>query len=1517
MKNMILTLLFLSFNYLNAVNITFQVNMQYTDASQGVYIRGGNIGSALPDTPSMGFQMSDDDGDLVYDVTLPLDANAHYSYKFATGESWNWEGNWENVPGECGEGEFTDRFLDTGEEDMTLDPMCFGSCENCVDETINVTFNLDMSDVETSLDGAFLAGGGTFGVPGDNPMSDTDGDDVWTVTVTLPANLSTDYTFLNGNCGDWSCKENIAGQECAVPPYSDRHIDLGTEDVTVNACFAVCGDGTCDELEPVLTYDVTFQLTDSPCEGNPWVTGSMDGWSGWGAELTDDDGDGTFIGLFTGLTPGVWEYKYTCGGWDNGIEDVPDECAYNTEFHNRGFELTDSDLVLDPHPWSGCSDPGGVQIDLPVDFEGSTVNYTMTDFGGNVSSLVTDPYDSGNMAIEVIKTNQAATWAGTTIGTPAGFATNIPLSLSNSVMTVRVWSPQAGTPIRLKVEDSNDPTHTCETETNTTVSGWQVLEFDFLNQAPGTELLSVGLDYGWIYNMASIFFNFGTEGAGETYYFDDVQMEDEPPGPVQVTFQVDMTHNPEILEGHTIALQGEFAGWWPGIVMNDDDGDSVYTATIELAAGTYEYKFAGYEWSTTEFPDWSYTEENAPSCLVLDNCTGENGECQFINRSVTVGASDAILSPVCWASCQVCGGGGFLVNGDFDGDDSAWTPWIVGEPVEIDLSYTDDGPAGGSGEALRIVASGWGNGGVYQAVSLEENNVYELSGLFKGVGCDQNWLEISILDYEPQQGVDVGSADVIVKQHFWDCGATAPWDWDTDFANACGGNPSMIGAPPGVFQAPATGIYYLLIKTGAGVLSDVMFDNLSVDISDYVPQEGVSVTFNLDMSSVPTSEQGAYLAGGGTFGNPGDNPMSDEDGDDIWTITVQLDTNFATDYTFTNGSCSDWGCKEDISGQDCAVPPYNDRHLETGVQSMVINACFAFCGDGFCSNVETDCSDGIDNDGDGYIDCDDSNCANDLACIDDFAGLVNPSFEEDTDENGVPDGWVVENGSDSSPATVGSGDAHTGDQYLILNVGGSGWAVGYQQNIPVNVGETWTFSSWIKDVTPGGAGGDFAALKLEFYDEYNASLIPGGIETIQQGVTDEWNLFSATYPLPENTVKMTVVLVATRWDGGGDANYGFDDAEFTCEGCETGSVTVNHNEGWNMIGLPLEVENSAYGDLFPTSVTGTLYSFSGSYTPESELTPGAGYWLVFSDDGSDELSGEAINSLTLGLSQGWNMISGITLPVEISSVDDPENIIVPGTLYEFNATYQNSSTLIPGQGYWINASADGDITISSGSSAKTRSSFIDCTVKANKLSFNGNDLYFGVSIPKEDMLSYQLPPKPPAGAFDVRFTENMKVAESSGAIEIMNNTDKLSISYTINIDAGEHMRWVLTSNEGKEYELNGSEEITVSGDVTGFSLGKVPEIPLTYSVSQNYPNPFNPVTSIRYEIPVENFVTISVYNVMGQKIADLVHELRPAGYHHTTWNSTNMHGDPVSSGVYIFTVEAGNFRIVKKMILIK
>ena len=114
-------------------------------------------------------------------------------------------------------------------------------------QTVNVTFQVNAANVTTSGDGLFLAGGGTFGNPGDNPMSDADGDDVWEITVQLNQGQSTDYTFTNGNCPNWGCKENIAGQSCAVAPWNDRHFPGAWSDTTVQACFGDCSahDGSC------------------------------------------------------------------------------------------------------------------------------------------------------------------------------------------------------------------------------------------------------------------------------------------------------------------------------------------------------------------------------------------------------------------------------------------------------------------------------------------------------------------------------------------------------------------------------------------------------------------------------------------------------------------------------------------------------------------------------------------------------------------------------------------------------------------------------------------------------------------------------------------------------------------------------------------------------------------------------------------------------------------------------------------------------------------------------------------------------------------------------------------------------------------------------------------------------------------------------------------------------------------------------------------------------------------------
>ena len=93
--------------------------------------------------------------------------------------------------------------------------------------------------------------------------------------------------------------------------------------------------------------------------------------------------------------------------------------------------------------------------------------------------------------------------------------------------------------------------------------------------------------------------------------------------------------------------------------------------------------------------------------------------------------------------------------------------------------------------------------------------------------------------------------------------------------------------------------------------------------------------------------------------------------------------------------------------------------------------------------------------------------------------------------------------------------------------------------------------------------------------------------------------------------------------------------------------------------------------------------------------------------------------------------------------------------------------------------------------------------------------------------------------------------------------------------------------------------------------------PREYSLSQNYPNPFNPTTQIRYDLPEDALVSISIYDVMGRKIKSLSNANQTAGYHSLQWDATNDIGEGVSAGMYIYTIQAGEYRSTKKMVLLK
>ena len=150
-------------------------------------------------------------------------------------------------------------------------------------------------------------------------------------------------------------------------------------------------------------------------------------------------------------------------------------------------------------------------------------------------------------------------------------------------------------------------------------------------------------------------------------------------------------------------------------------------------------------------------------------------------------------------------------------------------------------------------------------------------------------------------------------------------------------------------------------------------------------------------------------------------------------------------------------------------------------------------------------------------------------------------------------------------------------------------------------------------------------------------------------------------------------------------------------------------------------------------------------------------------------------------------------------------------------------------------------------------------------------------------------------------------ADSTGSsliveLEVVQETD--SISYSQSFDANG----------------NGCYTIPTPGSLNGecvtLSTLKTAIPPREYSLSQNYPNPFNPTTQIRYDLPEDALVSISIYDVMGRKIKSLSNANQTAGYHSLQWDATNDLGEIVSTGMYFYTLRTKQFSETNKMLFL-
>ena len=131
------------------------------------------------------------------------------------------------------------------------------------------------------------------------------------------------------------------------------------------------------------------------------------------------------------------------------------------------------------------------------------------------------------------------------------------------------------------------------------------------------------------------------------------------------------------------------------------------------------------------------------------------------------------------------------------------------------------------------------------------------------------------------------------------------------------------------------------------------------------------------------------------------------------------------------------------------------------------------------------------------------------------------------------------------------------------------------------------------------------------------------------------------------------------------------------------------------------------------------------------------------------------------------------------------------------------------------------------------------------------------------------------------------------------NSPKHYVFTDISVPAGKYLYRL------KQLDINGAFEYSNSIEVDLSA-------PVNYELSQNYPNPFNPTTVIKYSIPEDNFVTIKLYNILGKEVSTLVNDYKETGKY-----KVSIDGSKLSSGVYFYSIQAGDFREVKKMILQK
>ena len=190
------------------------------------------------------------------------------------------------------------------------------------------------------------------------------------------------------------------------------------------------------------------------------------------------------------------------------------------------------------------------------------------------------------------------------------------------------------------------------------------------------------------------------------------------------------------------------------------------------------------------------------------------------------------------------------------------------------------------------------------------------------------------------------------------------------------------------------------------------------------------------------------------------------------------------------------------------------------------------------------------------------------------------------------------------------------------------------------------------------------------------------------------------------------------------------------------------------------------------------------------------------------------------------------------------------------------------------------------------------------------------------------------GSFSVSYTQTIETGSEDAEFQVSTNGNPVPQAKICITEGNEILFLAETDEQGKlsaQLDIDHCTELAVTITKTNFtpyqgtikvsSTAGVGEnqdpVPLSFELSQNYPNPFNPTTQINYQIPEDEYVSLEIYNVLGQKVKTLVNQNQTAGKHTIIWEGKDNQNNELPSGTYFYKLKSNNNRETRKMLLLK